>query len=428
MTTSNEEKVEFAHDLEVGLARQSIPEFESLPIVGMAAKLALNIRGLGEIDAAVLRQVADYYFDIPANVLPRALDVLAEIEFVQLIKEGRTLKKVIPNVPHFSSVFGGLGEYVGTIELTEHEEVAIAVLSELKNKPEKRNSLLGRLGADNSVFKRVEALSNQGGLLVSKRARGQDILVSPVYFSDNLDALAAQAASGGSKSIEKILKLLSKAQGWPLSAILKSGEVGGTKFSAQELAILQDLVADGVLKPPSLFNTTTGTEEFFVFTPRPGHQRLDGARREIYERTMALVAAVRKGQLLPVAYRIWSPLALLNKLRSQKWIGASSEAAHQYKNLVTLRVGRLEKVINDRYKFVLNDKPENLQAVDDAIAMFQSGEVPSSNVSDEAKIALQRDETYIQSIVAANKLKSIARPTMDPESKAEIEQLLLDLR
>ncbi|RGE38329.1 hypothetical protein DZC30_22645 [Comamonas testosteroni] len=428
LVASNEQKAEYAHDLEVGLARQSVPEFESLPVIGMAAKLALNIKGLGEIDASVLRQVADYYFDIPAGILPRSLEILAEIEFVQLIKEGRTLKKVIPSVPHFSSIYGGLGEYIGSVELTEHEEVAIAVLNELKNKPEKRDTLFSRLGADNSVFKRVEMLSTTGGLVVSKRARGQDILLSPVYFSDNLDALATQAAAGGAKSIEKILSLLSKAQGWPLSLIIQQGEIHGTKLSAQELLLLQELVTDGVLRPPSLRNTVTNADEFFVFTPRPGKLRLDGARREIYERTMALVAAVRKGQLLPVAYKIWSPVALLNKLRSQKWIGASSEAANQYRNLVALRVGHLVHVSGDRYRFVLNDQPENIQAVDDAIMLFQSGDLPASNASQDAQIALQRDESFIQSIIASNKLKSIERPKLDAESTAQIEQLLLDLR
>ncbi len=427
LIASNEQKAEYAHDLEVGLARQSVPEFESLPIIGMAAKLALNLKGLGAIDAAVLRQVADYYFDIPANVLPRALEVLAEIEFVQLIKDGRTLKQVIPSIPHFSSIFGGLGEYLGTIQLTEHEDVAIAVLNELKNKPEKRDSLMGRLGAENAVFKRVEMLSATGGLVVSKRARGQDILLSPAYFSDNLDALATQAASGGSKSIEKILTLVTKAQGWPLSLILARGEINGTKLSSQELLLLQELVADGVLRPPSLHNTLTQTDEYFVFTPRPGKLRLDGARREIYERTMALVAAVRKGQLLPVAFKIWNPVALLRKLRNQKWIGASSEAAHQYKNLVTLRVGKLEKVSLNRFKFVLYDQPENLQAVDDAIALLQSGDPSTFTASQDAQIALQRDETFIQSIIASNKLKSTERPNLDADSKAQLEQLLLDL-
>ncbi|MGS0755175.1 hypothetical protein ACVBEH_10990 [Roseateles sp. GG27B] len=428
MTTTNEQKAEFAHDLEIGLARQSIPEFSALPIIGMAGKLALNIRGLGEIEAAVLRQVADYYFDIPAIVLPQVLDILAEIGFVQLIKDGRSLKKVIPSVPHFSSVYGGLGEYVGTIDLTEHEEVAIAVLSELRSKPEKRDALFSKLGADSKVFRRVEAISSLGGIVVTKRARGQDILLSPVYFSDNLDALASQAAAGGAKSVEKILKLLGKAQGWPLSQILSTGELAGTKLTSSELAILQELLADGVLKPPSLMNQATMVNEFFVFTPRPGSQRLDGANREIYERTMALVAAVRKGQLLPVSYRIKYPALLLEKLLSQGWIGASSEAPHQYMNLVTLRVGTLQKTDGSKCKFVLERNDENVKAVTDAIALFRSGETASAGVSENAKIALQRDETYIQSIMSTNKLKAIARPALSLDARNEVENLLLSMR
>jgi hypothetical protein len=76
---------------------------------------------------------------------------------------------------------------------------------------------------------------------------------------------------------------------------------------------------------------------------------------------------------------------------------------------------------------VLHDQPENLQAVDDAIALFQSGDLPTSTASQDAQIALQRDETFIQSIIASNKLKSIERPNLDADSKAQLEQLLLDL-
>lgn len=43
---TNEAKAEFADDLQVGLARSSVPEFGELPLVGMAAKLAVNIRVL----------------------------------------------------------------------------------------------------------------------------------------------------------------------------------------------------------------------------------------------------------------------------------------------------------------------------------------------------------------------------------------------
>ncbi|RGF31652.1 hypothetical protein DW076_17455 [Clostridium sp. AF46-12NS] len=52
MTTKNQATAEFAHDIQTGLARHSVPEYEQLPIIGMAASLAMHIRGLGEIDYA----------------------------------------------------------------------------------------------------------------------------------------------------------------------------------------------------------------------------------------------------------------------------------------------------------------------------------------------------------------------------------------
>lgn len=426
MSVTNTEKAEFAHDIQVGLSRKSVPEFENLPLIGMAGKLALNIRGLGAIDGPVLRQVADHFFDIPAATLPLVLDILAEIEYVQLIKEGRTLKSVIPDIPHFSSVYDGLGEYIGTLSLNEHEELAIAVLGELKTKPEKRDALFNRLGADKSVFNRVESVSCEGGLVIPKRARGQDILISPFYFTDSLDTLARQAAAGGAKSISRLLQLLKQAQGWPLSMILASQEINGTKLTPSEIQILQELVGDGVLKPPSLTVRRTGATEHFVFTPAAGGQRLDGATREIFERTMALVAAVRKGQLLPEAYKIKHPVALLSKLRSQKHIRASTEAAAQYSNLVTLRVGRLRETSPGWFKFELIDTPENIKAVDDAISMFRDGSSITAGANEDARIALQRDESYIQSLVAASKLRETARPALDEQSRREYDQLLLN--
>ncbi|AXW04783.1 hypothetical protein CJO82_02395 [Ralstonia solanacearum] len=424
---TNQAKAEFAHDLEVGLSRKSVPEFEQLPLIGMAAKLALHIRGLGSIDGPVLRLVADHFFDIPAIALTSVLNLLAEVEFVQIITEGRSVKTVVPTVPHFSSVYGGLGEYLGTITLNEHEELAIAMLGELRAKPEKRDALINRLGADGAVFKRVESITAEGGLVLPKRARGQDVLVSPFYFADNLDALATQAAAGGARHVERVLELIQKAQGWPLSLIISRGEINGTKLSSDDLQMLRELVADGVLRPPSLTNTLTSTSEYFVFTPHPGAQRLDGAAREIYERTMALVAAVRKGQLLPQRFRIRSPVAILSKLRNTKRIGASTEAAQQYMNLVALRVGKMNRVKDDWYEFVLIDTPENVQAVDDAIALFEDGEPLSMGVSEDARIALQRDESYVQSVIGASKLRVIERPPMTPQIRAEMDQLLLDL-
>lgn len=80
------------------------------------------------------------------------------------------------------------------------------------------------------------------------------------------------------------------------------------------------------------------------------------------------------------------------------------------------------------YQFHLIDTPENVQAVNDAITIFQTGEPLSAGISEEARLALQRDESYVQSILAATALRQTPRPALNEQAKAEMEQLLLDLK
>jgi hypothetical protein len=353
---------------------------------------------------------------------------LEEIGYVQLISRSATsITAVIPQVPHFRSVHEGLGDYVSTLELTEFEQVSVAILNELTTKAEKRDAIFNRLGAEKLAFNGCENIIITGGLVVSKRVRGQSILVSPAYFADNLDAIADMAARGNSPRLARLLALFREAQGWPLSLIETTMEIGGTKITVEELQIVRSMLADGILKPPSI-ERPGATREHFVFTPRPGGVRLNASKREIYERAMALVAAVRKGQLLPEAIRIWSPLAILNALKTRKMIRANSDAKAQYGNLAALRVGRLVKASGDMHEFHLIDNEENNEAVDEAIALISVGQAVNSSVRGDARLALVQDEKYIQSIVSAAKMKKTERIELGPEEQKEIEQLLLNLK
>lgn len=423
---THQRAAEFAHDLQASLSRTSVPEFEQVPFVGMAAILALHLKGLGEIQYPVLKLVSEHYFDVPAIALPQVLDVLAEIEYVTLITSGKTINSVIPDIPQFRSVYEGLGEYLASSGMTEHEELCCAILDELSSKPEKRDVVFGRIGAERTAFEKSEKIITHGGLVLSKRARGHAVLVSPAYFADSLDSLADLAAAGNASHIQKLLEVLKTAQGWPLSTVLSTGEIKGTKLSSVELQLLRSLVADGIIRPPTIEHP--GGREHFIFTPRPGNTRLDAANREVYERAMALVAAVRKGQLLPEQYRLKYPIKLLEKLRDKKVIGANSEAAQQYKALVSLRVGRLVKSFNDRFEFRLIETEENLTAVDEAIGLLSTGEMAQGGVKEEARIALQQDERYVQSLVAAKNFREYEKPHLDEEARNEMEQLLLNLK
>ncbi len=63
---------------------------------------------------------------------------------------------------------------------------------------------------------------------------------------------------------------------------------------------------------------------------------------------MALISAVRKGQLLPDQFKIRSPLRILEVFRDRGYIGSNSEARDQYQNLVVLRVAYLKQTTSNR--------------------------------------------------------------------------------
>lgn len=179
------------------------------------------------------------------------------------------------------------------------------------------------------------------------------------------------------------------------------------------------------MKPPTInFGATSQT---FLFTPRPGSNRLNAANREIYERAMALISAVRKGQLLADTYRIKYPIAILKALRDRGYLRANSEAPDQYRNLVILRVATIKPAGAGRWQLHLHRTPENDRALDLAIGLLRTGEMANMEVDQNARIALSKDEKYIQSMISATQLKERARQISNPEAEHEFEQLLLKL-
>ncbi len=414
---------ELAYDIQTGLGSIDVPDFENLRTIGMAATLAVHIRGLGEIDYTVLRNVSEHYFSIPSYALREVLEVLAEIEYVQLTTTGKKIKSILPDVPRFQNIYEGVGEYLSNEDLNEPEQATLAIMSELQSKPDNNDRLIHTTGIDRGLFKRCVDIGEAGTYIKSFRARGKDILASPFYFADNLDALVDTTARIGATEIQSVLNVVKGNQGWPLSLIEKRLELGGTKITPSQKDLLTHLCNEGVLKPPSL--KFSSTSETFVFTPSPGAGRLNAANREVYERAMALVSCVRKGQLLPNRYRIRSPLRLLEALRDRGHLGANSEANSQYRNLVLLRVGNLINVGGDRWEFRLYQTEENQRALKLAIDLFRTGELSDLEVNEDAKIALTKDEKYIQSVISASELKQRKSITLNEQAAEEFEQLIL---
>lgn len=427
MTLSKKETAEYAFDLQIGLHGTDVPEFDSARLLGNAAVLAVNLRGLAEVEYPTLRLVAAHRFGIRSEAIDGVLHALADLELVKLITTNNTINTVIPTVPHFDNVYDSVGTYVDQRPLNEIEAVTIEILSRLFANPVNKDALRNSLGIDNVAFQTTLDIGLASGLIIDQRARGRDILASPLYFSGNLDGLIDIAARGSTPDLLKLLTLVRKHQGMPMSTIVSQCSIAGTTISAEQVQLLHALAEEGIIKPPSI-KRPNSKEEQFVFTPAPGKTRLTAANREIYEKAMALAAAVRKGQLLPEAVKIHSPQALLNALEERKKIKANTEAAHQYRNLTTLGLGRLWPSGSDYYTFHLIDVPENIRAVRIARQLLR-GDAPEDLEQDtDARLLLSQDESYVRSSLGSSSLRaSNDRPVLSKKAQNEIDQYMLQL-
>jgi len=182
------------HEIQTGFGLTDVPEFEQLQRIGMAVRLALHIRGLAAVNYETLKLVANHYLGIPVGGVRSILEMLAEVEFVKLQTEGKTIKAVVPNVPYYETLYSTLGIYAGGAGFNEAEQLSVELLSKLSRSPEKIDTLKTKLGAEGKLFARALDLGQKGSYLRVHRSRGRDIALSPTYFSENAEIYADMVA------------------------------------------------------------------------------------------------------------------------------------------------------------------------------------------------------------------------------------------
>lgn len=420
---NREESASKCHDIQVSLDGLEVPDFELIPKIGMMVNLALHIRGLSTIEYDVLRMVSSHYFGIPTMVFKDIVTSLADIEFVSLYTQKGTIKSVTPTVPYFDSVYDKVGEFAETSGFSEPETAALAILEKLSQAPTEKSNIYS-IGAEKKIVDRNVQIGVEGGYILNQRARGKDILISPLFFSENYQLFADLAAKSGAKTIQRILELIKESQGWPLSIIEQTKTVNGKSVTDDEIALIKRLAQDSVIKPPAITTPHAG-QNYFLFPPAPGNAKLNLSNKEIYERAMALIASVRQGQLLAKRYPIRNPLWILNSLKSTGYLRPTTETQAQYQQLAIMRVGRIIPTGRGWHKFVLIDTEENVRALNLAISLLSTGSIANMEIDQEARIALQKDQTYIESIISSSKLRKDGKIELDEETKEEIDNLLL---
>jgi|SRR5215213_428765 len=417
-----EEAAVRAHDITVCLETNSVPEFEQLSLLGRAVKLALHLRGAQAVRYELLRNIAIYILNFPPSAVRTTVELLAEAEFVELDVEGKTIKTVIPNVPYYEAIFANLATVSGSDSFSEPEQLALDLLQRLAAAPLVRDQAY-QIGAEKKLVDRILDIGSEGSFISTRRARGRDILLSPTYFSETPQAYADLVAGKGAGRVKRILDLLRKNQGWPLAVIEQERQLSGDKLTDEDIAVIRALAGEGFVSPPAITTTHRGTN-YFLFGPRPGAERVPAAKRPVFEAAMALVSAVRQGQLLPAQIKIHSPVALLWSLKEKGYLRANTEAIQQYRQVCALKVGRLEPLSPGWARFVLIDRPENHEAVDLAI-MLVRGEDLKISTTDDVRLAIIKGDEYVESLIGRKRLVQEPVVPMDEESLAALDNFLL---
>lgn len=204
------------------------------------------------------------------------------------------------------------------------------------------------------------------------KRRDGPILISPLYFTENGTQFANIVAKYGDPAFKRVFDLLRQYPGWPLAKILTEDAIGDTRLNAEESAVFGALIQGGLLQPPAITTTASGTNHF-VFTPPLGTRQIRVVEKEIYEKAMAVLSCVRQGQHY-ARWNIRAPRLVINALLKDGSLRPTTEAREQYRTLVIKKIARLDPPGAAWQRVVLIDVPENRKALTVALELLGNTE------------------------------------------------------
>ena len=228
-------------DIQTGLQNCTVHEFETLLKVGMAARLAVHIRGGDAIPYKSLKDCAALLFDINKLIFDGVVDLLEEVEFARVIGSGES-KTVVPTVPYFDDMYESLGEVAKNKGLNELEQISIELVNRIAACPQEKSKIASSLGIKPSDMNRVVLIGKAGSYVNEFDVKGVNLLVSPLYFAEKPEEFAQVVKKYGEATVAKVLNLFRQNQGWPLAKLIKGQEIGGVKIDKDEFEISKAII------------------------------------------------------------------------------------------------------------------------------------------------------------------------------------------
>lgn len=413
-----------AQDIQTGLQDVQVPEFDKLLLVGMAARLAVCIREKTSVELQSLRQLAVYAFGVPSIAVDSVLRILQEAEFIEVVEKPVNEARVIPTVPYYEDLYETLSDATAAHGLNELEQASIIVLDRLSRGPLMRDELARELGLDNSRFDAVMDIGADGSYITATQMRdGSYVLTSPVYFSENPGDLVNVVELHGAGPTGDVLNAVRNNQGWPLEKAIEASSIGDEAIGVEHTQALKELVVCGILQPPTV-STTDGGMHHFLFLPAPGSERIHVVEKDIYEKAMAVVSAVRHGEHY-ATYRIASPTAVVRSLLDRGYIRSNTMAREQWRPVVLHGICKLHDSGGGFHEVHLIRTLENERAVRLALELLVHKDVKSGRGLTEETRRLDGGALYGEALRGYRTARGkLARTRGGKRAQEDIERLL----
>jgi hypothetical protein len=356
---NNEHIAKRAQDVQSGLRDvQDKLVTATIPVtrqIGMAALLAVHIRGLDVIENIVGFHGFCESLGIPSDTVPLVLSALEATGWLRVAPNAFNPRRIEESIPYFQEVYEALGDQWNHRSPSEVELATMALLERLSAGPEPEGTATSSLGISPQELETVVDIGELGGYLrrYTSPLEKISILYAPQFVDENPESLLNLIAKKGDNH-EQVRRVLRAAQARPGVPVLDLQRAD---------PLVAELVNSNVLSAPAIVSSTG--EHSFAFAPYRTNKP-----RPLLDKARIILACVRYGEHFSSITKVQSPRWILENLRDKKMIGKTphSNIGTQYAAAANMGVGFIERVVG-RYRFRLYETEDNLAAVDLAILM-----------------------------------------------------------
>lgn len=366
-----------------------LADFNSTHTIGMAAILAGAIKGKDIIrDARSLKRIAAEILKINLFAFDKVVLELAELEMVRSIqRQGGEIVSFAENIPlTYDNVHERLGTRWQDMQPSELEAQFLTSLNRLAQTPLLAKALFQEIGMDTKANQKLRTIGENAELVrYYHLSDGTEIATSPLHAFENPDKLVKLFERHKADRISEAFSNIRSQLGFPI-------------FMDNTSPIIEDMIRTGLVPAPTVIGADHRERAFAIML-----YGLDPiyftSKKQILDRTLALIACVRCGEISGGITPIRMPERLLAALMDPSrnyTLGGHSSTPRQYAPLI--RMGMITLVSRMHgWSARLVPTSDNLEAVRLARTLLQrrGEETPERGNEKEAAKLLFTDGDYL---------------------------------